>query len=248
MATSERYKRQQRATLAQIRDEFRRLSIQYPPLNHERFLSPRLDVSAAGWKEFVAAAQAFTEPFPSSETRLWEEWYVEPRGKWAGRVSSGRDDGLMEFQSLCQSLARVAPLGATEWRPMWEWIRVLHEMAEDCPTALLWSPRRLWNFPREDYLALAADGTEIEKPLYRWAPPRPGAAPYPQHPLRRALAFNVFSSSVAAIEITLAPENAIFFDDVQTDDLPIVLFDEEPHPCGREPGEDRAGRAQIPVD
>ena len=47
-ATIKEFERQQRATLVQIRDEFRRLSIQYPPLHHERFVSPRLDVSKAG--------------------------------------------------------------------------------------------------------------------------------------------------------------------------------------------------------
>jgi hypothetical protein len=228
MTTANEIYERKRANLSQVRDEFRRLSIQYRPLYHERFLSP-LDVSEAGWKEFIAAAEANSQPFPSTERQPWEEWYVDPIGRWAGRFY-GAQDGFAEFESLCDSLSRILNPGARLWPPVTGWVRVLHEMAENCPTPLLRAPRRIWNFPREDYLALNADGTLIEKPRYIWAPTRRGCAPYPKHPLRRALRFNLFSSSVAAIEIILAPEKAYFLDDVQPEDLPVVLAKEEACP------------------
>ena len=229
MATTNEVYERRRVILAQVRDEFRRLSIQYPPLYHERFLSP-LDVTEAGWKEFVAAAEANSGPFPVTERRPWEEWYVDPKGRWAGRFY-GAEDGTAEFQALCGSLSRILSPDVHLSPPVLGWVRVLHEMAEDCPTALLWSSRRLWNIPRSDYLAVALDGTEIEKPLHVWAPARRGCAPYPKHPLRRVLAFNLFSSSVAAIEIILAPEMALFLDNVQPEDLPVVLAKEDPCPA-----------------
>jgi hypothetical protein len=136
----------------------------------------------------------------------------------------------MEFQSLCKSLSHILSPAVTLWPELTEWVRVLHEMAEDCPTALLWSPRTIWKFEWEmlpRHYVGDVTGAVIDGPLYAWAPVRPPCAPYPKHPLRRALAFNLFSSSVAAIEIILAPENAIFFDDVQPEDLPVILAGEQ---------------------
>ncbi|MGA2062217.1 MAG: hypothetical protein ABSG67_17170 [Thermoguttaceae bacterium] len=220
-AMIEKYERK-RVILAQVRDEFRRLSIQYPPLYHERFYSP-LNVSEAGWKEFVAAAEEVSGPFPSTRRQPWEHWYVEPKGRWAGRFY-GAEDGFMEFQSLCKSLSHILSPVVTLWPEVTEWIRVLHEMAEDCPSPLLWAPRRIWKFPPETILAA---GGIVGHPLREWAPVRPPCAPYPKHPLRRALAFNLFSSSVAAIEIILAPEKSLFIGDIQPEDLPVVLPREE---------------------
>ena len=214
-AMIEKYERK-RVILAQVRDEFRRLSIQYPPLYHERFYSP-LDVSEAGWKEFVAREEP--EPFPSAARLPWEEWYVEPKGRWAGRFY-GAGDGFKEFQWLCKSLSHALSPVVTLWPEVTEWIRVLHEMAEDYPSPLLWAPRRIWRFPQETFLAA---GGIVGHPLREWAPVRPPCAPYPKHPLRRALAFNLFNSSIAAIEIILAPEKALFIGDIQPEDLPVVL-------------------------
>lgn len=220
-----------KATLQAIQEEFRRLSFTHPPLFHERFLFPQ-GVSPDGWQAFIAA---------HSDKNTWEKWHLSWSKDWVGRFY-GSPAGFHEFTRLCDAAltvfghvevsqllgARVpeqslSTLSHVLTSPQDIWCEVLHLMAHACSSPLLHEERRVFGLEPEELLDEA--GRPNESPLHA----QEGTPPctYPQHPLQRTLAFNVFSSSVEAMRIIIDPESVVLSEGVQYDDLPLVLVDEE---------------------
>ncbi len=180
---------QKQLNLKLIRDEFRRLAIHYQPLCHERFVS-LIHVSPEGWAAFREA---------HAKTESWEKWHGgnDDDGEWIGRFF-GHAEGFDEFSRLCCALSKVLPeIDCNE--PVTAWLALLHELAEKSPTPLLRAQQSVWNWsvsdgePADNFLKLIEMHCETSSP----------DAEYPRHPLRYVLEFNLFTSSIAAIEILL---------------------------------------------
>lgn len=201
-----------RATLRMIREEFRRLAFSSPPLYHDLFRSP-LPVTREGWLRFAEDNRA--------KGSDWEYWHSPPDGAWLGRFW-GHEGGLKELHLLTKSLALVLP--PLDWfAPLEPWLGVLHNMADFTPTPLLYSTRSVWDWEPSEHIDDTGAIELVDPHLEEWAEELPDEVHIPKHPLHRQLAFNVFTSSIVAIETILDPGASYLKEGFQYADLPIVL-------------------------
>ena len=205
-----------RGHLKLIQGEFHRLAFRHPPLCHERFLSP-MDIKHDGWQAFAASR-------PRKSKSNWEHWHGPKDGTWFGRFF-GRREGWNEFRSLCYSLSTLF----SDWHsPVTDWMEVVHEVAEIRPSPLLAVSRLVWDWPM-----ISDDSADYEVPeRYMFVSAFRNDAgnasrEYPQHPAQRILRFNVFTSSVAAIQIVMEP-HLVIPNHNDYDELPFVLFSLQP--------------------
>jgi hypothetical protein len=223
--TLEEYGRK-RSHLELLQGEFRRLAFRYPPLCHERFFSPQ-HVTYDGWKAFVASRPAKSK---------WEYWHGPRDGEWFGRFF-GKPQGFRDFQNLCYSLSMLFP----DWSSaMTDWMEVVHTIAETRPSPLLNVSRYIWELPMDSV------EDEEEEENNEWhtsmvtqrilgstafgAGPGNIRARYPNHPAQRILRFNVFTSSVAAIQVIMNP-GLVIPEGESYEELPIVLLPpQQPEP------------------
>ncbi len=220
-----------RGNLKLILDEFQRRAIRYPPLCHERFLSP-LDIKYDGWRAFAASR-------PNKSTSKWEYWHGPRDGTWFGRFF-GRQEGLRAFRRLCYSLSMIFP----DWHsPLTDWMEVVHKIAEIYPSPLLGVSHHIWGWPKDisednDFTADEMGERFLRASAFRNEPDSAGVE-YPQYPAQRILNFNAFTSSVAAIQIIMEP-NLVIPEGQSHDELPIVLLPPQPEPQSiTVPGEDQ---------
>ena len=220
-----------RGNLKLVLDEFQRRAIRYPPLCHERFLSP-LDIKYDGWRAFAASR-------PNKSTSKWEYWHGPRDGTWFGRFF-GRQEGLRAFRRLCYSLSMIFP---DLHSPLTDWMEVVHKIAEVYPSPLLGVSHHIWGWPKDisDYNDFTAD--EMGERLLLASGFRnesdSAVVMYPQYPAQRILSFNVFTSSVAAIQIIMSP-NLVVHEGRSYDELPIVLLPPQAEPESiTVPGEDQ---------
>ena len=134
--TLDEYKRNRRY-LELVLEEFRRLAVRYPPLQHERFLSP-LDISV-----WLGGFRCLTTRHITVGT------LAHPGGRfWIGRFF-GHNEGFNEFKRLA-SLPGFFP--RIHWdSALTDWMEVVHELAEIFSSPLLTVSRKVWNWEIEDH-------------------------------------------------------------------------------------------------
>jgi hypothetical protein len=195
-----------RNALKALRREFRRCSDWYPPLYHEKFLpwskAGTVNISESQWSAFQA------ENNPVDPDDEWFEWSgihgsVEGfLGRWAGSP-----EGIKEFinlaDSVCIALADEDMGELPRLDDSGDWLWLLHRWAFRHQIPLLRSDMTVWGcdqYPGWD---------DFYRLIETWSEPNSDGVCYPMHPLNWRLLFNVFTSSVAAIDALLKPERVI---------------------------------------
>ena len=205
-----------RAHLELIQADFGRLAAQYPPLYHERFVT-NLHVSRESW-------QAFADAFPFSG--LWENWHIPADSRWIGRFF-GNNEGRHEFRRLCESLSELFPQIQLDSAVM-DWIDILHYIGALFPSPLLCVNTTIWNWHWADHLGEEVDTRQSPEPhLEMLTRNRVKGVYYPTHPIQGVLSCNVFTASVAAIQIILEP-GIVVREMPESANLPIVLSPLQP--------------------
>ena len=200
-----------------IWSEMNRASQKYPALYHQRFSDPMLVGPDLISEEAFAAFQGM---FPDKE---WASWERTPDGSYWGRFH-GKKDGLDEFERLAESAYLVLQefnSELPEGHGFHGWLNVIHDMARDFPTPLLRTRYGVWGIdpqPTDD---------KFDEVVNLWE--NSAAARFRPHPFFNQLVHNVFTSSMSAIELILAPEKALLVGE-WLEDLPALLssFDDEP--------------------
>lgn len=221
-----------RASLMAIWSEMSRASQKYPALYHQRLSDPILVGPDVISEEAFAAFQSM---FPDKE---WASWERTPDGSYWGRFHGNRD-GLDEFERLAESAYLVLQefnSELPEGHGVHGWLNVIHDMARDFPTPLLRTRYGVWGVDPQPV------GDKFDELVNAWV--NLAAARFRPHPFFNLLVHNVFTSSMSAIELALAPEKALLVGE-WLEDFPSLLssFDEEP---SSEPELDDSGR-QPPV-
>lgn len=215
-------RRQLRRTVELFREEFRALSLKYPPVFHERFISP-LPVGKEGWDEFVRMNRCRND--------TWELWYVADKGNWLGRFY-GQPDGFKEFSRLVANLCHLLSVRSLFSGPVAWWMDTIHAIAELEGMPLLNVERSVWNWEPDDHICPEFGGVEDAEPyLHMWDERYLDKLEVPRHPLQRELTINVYSASVIALEVSLDPEAFYTWWDYRKSDFPIDLSaPDEPTP------------------
>jgi hypothetical protein len=200
-----------------FRDEFRAMSCKYPPIYHERFVSP-LAVEAEGWQAFANANRTRTDG--------WEEWLFASGLGWLGRFYGSRN-GWSEFSQTSLNMYFFLP---TEW-PFSDglkgWMDAIHDLAEIDATPLLNVQRYVWNWEPDHHIDPETGGVDdASMYLEIWDERSLGDAEFPKYPLQRVLSVNVFSASALALDILLSPEVFGLWRDFHEVGLPFSLFAE----------------------
>lgn len=219
MAAADEEYRRKRANLELICDEFRRSNGQYPPLYHERVFCRR-KVSCRAWRALAASRPHHTE---------WEYWHGPEDGSWYGRFF-GSNEGLNEFKRLCESVSTVLP-EIHRSTAVTDWTGIVHGIAEKHLSPLLGVAFCIWDTecerdPKSDnswdkfyeWLEIESDRSEKFSEDMQ--------IHYPESPAQRTLKFNVFTSSVAAIQIIMEP-HLVIPEGENYDELPLVLLPPE---------------------
>lgn len=206
-----------RASLMAIWSEMSRASQKYPALYHQRFSDPMLVGPGLISEEAFAAFQGM---FPDKE---WASWEQTPDGSYWGRFH-GNKDGLDEFEQLAESAYLVVQefnSELPEGHGFHGWLNVIHDMARDFPTPLLRTRYGVWGIDPQP------TGDKFDELVNLWE--NSAAARFRPHPFFNLLVHNVFTSSMSAIELILAPEKALLVGE-WLEDLPALLssFDDEP--------------------
>lgn len=214
-----------------IRDELDRALRFHGPLFHELLTThfngaPRLPQES--WAAFVAANQ---------NAPSWELWEIEPRGDACHRYF-GYASGLQEFTQLSESLLIVLCAHRPELdahKGHHGMIQLVYDMARSFPTALLRSHIHLWGMTDIPNLLEAGGADEFDRLVDLWSSSNRSPGSYPIHPYCQFLAHNLFTSTIALIDLVMAPENALLIGEELERPL---LFDE--------PTEDDAEDVEIP--
>jgi len=225
-----------RGTAELFRDEFRAMSCRYLPIYHERFLSV-LPVTSEGWQAFAEAHRSSTDE--------WEKWYFAKELGWLGHFY-GCGDAWNDFAHAVERL-RMRPIFVDTWSDekddsMWQWMDIIHDLAESYQTPLLHVKGSIWNQEPHAGLEKVEEILGImPTPILfdDWDSRSSGNARFPENPLRRELRTNVFSASVIALEIFLAPKRFIW-GNFNPSDLPF-------HPCPTAEDEVAASPKQTTV-
>ncbi len=206
-----------RASLMAIWSEMSRASQRYPALYHQRFSDPMLVGPGLISEEAFAAFQGM---FPDKE---WASWERTPDGSYWGRFH-GKKDGLDEFERLAESAYLVLHefnSELPEGHGFHGWLNVIHDMARDFPTPLLRTRYGVWGIDPQP------TGDKFDEVVNLWE--NSATARFRPHPFFNELVHNVFTSSMSAIELILAPEKALLVGE-WLDDFPVILyrFEDEP--------------------
>jgi hypothetical protein len=213
-----------RKNLVSLQGEFFRLSKVYPALYHQQLLvDPTAhEMTKANWEAFAAA----NTPCPHG---AWQAWHGPYEGKdfeWFGRFSGG-EQGVTEFKQMAESLYLVFRMIDPHLPKTVGYagcLQLMHEMATNWPTPLLRSTESLWGMDTDDW-ASAMVWTQIDK--------QTGFAP---HPFVETVENNLFSATVAAIEMVIDDDSTLFLSDMHFDkpDYPVLPEAQRPVDTGDE--------------
>lgn len=232
-----------RAALKAVWREFRRCADRYAPLYHELFQP--CDSDEQHQDDGLSVCAAFREANKDRFAAPWEEWHATEDGQLFGRFT-GAAEGLDEFRRLAESGYLVVLELGLGWPDYGYqgWLMLIHEMANSYATPLLRSELSHWGL---EHLADTDYDDQVFDLTEKWAVPTDGSVSYPLHPFHWTLHGNVFTASMAAVELILDADKALLVGDY-IGDFPLAIVDQSEDRSGSHVYGEHGRTSEIEID